>query len=386
MKQIKVLIVHSPYLIKGGEDTVVDIERKYLADRYQIDTLFFNNKSGGTGALTFIMSLWNIFAARRLRKKIKTFAPDIIHVHNWHFGIGPIIFHTAKRMGVPIVCTVHNYRMLCPTGTLFYNGDIFLSSLEKSSFKDAIERRVYRNSLFLTLWLSVILKFHGLLKTWNLSSGYVFLSSFSKDLHIKQLNLNPNSCFVKPNSVPQNGVVMHQFQNSFCFVGRLTQEKGYEVLLRAFTLNRLKLEIAGEGNNLQFESLSNIEFLGRIDNNQVLNLLSHSKALIFPSIWFEGMPMTIIEAFSVGTPVIASNLGAMSTMIQDGVNGFLFKAGDANSLNAALDKLNELSHDEYIEMRAKAYASYQRIYHPRNQEGYFEEIYNTVIENGKINR
>jgi glycosyltransferase involved in cell wall biosynthesis len=175
--------------------------------------------------------------------------------------------------------------------------------------------------------------------------------------------------------------------NSFLFIGRLSEEKGIDCLLKAFEATNLKLLMGGNGpliDNIKTicTKYQNIQYFGSLDKEQVLQYMRKCTALIFPSIWYEGMPMTIIEAFFQGLPVITSNLGAMSTMIKDGYNGLLFEAGDSADLQAKLIEWQNKPQTEKEWFSKNAYQTYLDNYTPAQNLSQLLSIYNSVIQHG----
>ena len=132
---MKILFIHSQYLQFGGEDTVVEQEVKLLNNKHRVETLFFKNTGGLNGFFQFLFSIWNIKNARIVKKKIKEFKPDVVHIHNLHFATGPLIIRTIKKLEVPLVLTIHNYRLLCPSATLMHNNTLYLKSVKKNLAK-----------------------------------------------------------------------------------------------------------------------------------------------------------------------------------------------------------------------------------------------------------
>ena len=384
---MKILLIHTHYQLHGGEDAVVDQEIELLRQNHQVDILFFQNKSGLKGALQFLGFIWNSSATKKVEQKIQKFQPDVVHVHNWHFALGPLVFRKINLLGIPIVNTVHNYRLLCPSGILLHQGELFTDSLQQSFPWQAIRNKVYRSSILLTFWLAFVVWFHKKIGTWKKIDTYVCLTPFAVDL-FQQSNfgVSKERFTVKPNftAAPQE-LQLNGRGDHFLFIGRLSEEKGIEVLLDAFKELPFSLKIAGDGPMKEkvmsmAKKSSNISYLGNLTHDGVRAELRKAKALLFPSVWFEGMPMTILEAFSTGTPVIASNLGAMTSLISNGSNGFLFEPGNVNNLRDTVVQYNALTTVEKKKMGSNAFNNYQSTYSPELQQGYFDTIYNKVLD------
>jgi glycosyltransferase involved in cell wall biosynthesis len=384
---LKILLIHCQYQLKGGEDTVVKQELDLLGQHHTVELLYFQNQSGIKGLGQFLSSIWNLSAARMVVDKINDFKPNIVHVHNWHFGLGPLVFRTVSQLGIPIVHTVHNYRLLCPSAILFHQGKLFTNSLQESFPWKAVRNKVYRSSFILTFWLAFIVWFHKKKGTWKKIDAYICLTPFAVEL-FQQSNFGVSKDLftVKPNftAISMDLQTLEREQH-FLFIGRLSEEKGLTILLNAFKDCPFLLKIAGDGPLKELvlnaaKQFSNIIYLGSLTNEKVTEELQKTQGLIFPSVWYEGMPMTILEAFSTATPVIASNLGAMTSLISNGSNGFHFEPRNVNNLKESVAKFNALSIDQKKEMGAHALLKYQDSYSPELQMRYFEAIYNNALK------
>jgi len=383
---LKLLVIHNHYQQAGGEDTVVKQEVELLDKQYTVEVMTFQNTGGIKGMLQFLISVCNIRASTSVRKKIREFKPDVVHLHNWHYASGPWIIRTVKKMNVPIVITLHNYRLLCPSGILLNHNTLFLNSLQQSFPWTAIKQKVYRNSSLQTFWLAFIVWLHKKIGTWNMVDGYICLTPFAVDLFKQSsLHVKKDRFFVKPNFSVSPLLIRDQvLQGHFLFIGRLSEEKGINLLLEAFKESGYTLKIAGDGPLKQHvlqasQAHPNIIYMGLLSKEEITEELQKAQALVFPSVWYEGMPMTILEAFSTSTPVIASNIGAMSTMIQHHVNGIHFECNNIDSLKVAIAQWMQLTEQEKNRLRSNAFASYQALYSPEQQLNHFETIYKKVL-------
>lgn len=384
---MRILSIHSYYQQPGGEDAVFNQEHMLLRESEDVAVLEFKNQPGLRGARQFLLSIWNVFSARKLKKLIGEYQPDIIHLHNFHFAIGPIAVRVAEKAGVPIVLTLHNYRLLCPSATLLYKEQLFTDSIQSSFPWKAIRNKVYRDSFFETFWLGFTIWFHKKIGTWKKVDKYILLTDFSRTLFARSsFGVAPEKFVTKPNfrNIPAPQPAPPVKGQHFLFVGRLSAEKGIRVLLEAFSHTPYELHIAGDGPlkeevMVAAEKNSNIKMLGSLDKSGVENAMQECTALIFPSIWYEGMPMTILEALSLGTPVIASNLGAMASIIRDDANGMHFKAGDANELTKKLNSWQNMEESERDHYRRNAFASYQSNYTPEKNKAQLLNIYKTIL-------
>lgn len=383
---MKILFVHTAYKERGGEDSVFANELELLSEVAEVDTLTFSNSGSVLNVLKkFILAPWNYESAARLKQKINNFNPDIIHLHNWHFAASPAIISIAKKMNVPIVMTLHNYRLLCPSASLYYDGKIFLDSLDKGFPWKAVFKRVYRNSLLQTFWLAFIVHFHHWIGTWAKVDQYIALTDFGKELFGRsKLRLKKSQIVTKGNFVKDKGYNLASRSDQFLFVGRLTKDKGIELLLEAFSGASQQLKIIGDG-PLRTEvtkaanTYPNINYDGPKQHAEIIAEMKNANALIFPSVWYEGMPMTILEAFSTGTPVLASNLGAMKSLVVHQHNGLLFEVTESNSILHAITAWENLSITQKGEYCTNARHTFEANFTPEKNLNSILSIYKKTI-------
>jgi glycosyltransferase involved in cell wall biosynthesis len=384
---MKILLIHTHYQLHGGEDAVVMQEMELLKKHHTVEVLCFQNQGGWKGALQFLCSIWNIGSAKTVRKKIQKFKPDVVHVHNWHFAMGPLVFREIYRLNIPTVHTVHNYRLLCPSAILLHKGSLFTNSLKESFPWTAVGNKVYRSSILQTFWLGFVVWFHKEIGTWKKIDAYVCLTPFAVDLFQQsKFGISKDQFTVKPNfTIAPEVLKSIAREEHFLFIGRLSEEKGIEILLKAFKDSPFLLKIAGDGplKELVLNSTkqsSNISFLGNLTTEKITEELNKTQALIFPSICYEMFGLVNIEAFANQTPVIASKIGAPQSLIINGYNGFHFEPGNVNHLKEIVVKFNALSIAEKKQMGSNAFRNYQDAYSPELQLQYFNSIYGKVLK------
>jgi glycosyltransferase involved in cell wall biosynthesis len=382
---MKILYVHSYYRQRGGEDSVFEQEVALMRQTDEVKVLAFHNKEGWKGGLQFFLSIWNLRVARRMKKEIREFSPDIIHIHNLHFGVGPITIRVAAARRIPVVLTLHNYRLLCPSGTILHKGELLTESITSRFPWKAIRKKAYRDSMVLSFWLAFIVWFHKRIGTWAKVDRYIVLTDFAKSLFLRSaFHLPAEKIEVKPNfvDVAPNGVVPRG--EHFLFIGRLSEEKGIRLLLEGFSKTGHSLRIVGDGPledivRRAVEQNPHIEYLGRLDRKEVQGQMLECTALVFPSIWYEGLPLTIVEAFATRTPVIAGNLGAMASMIRHGQNGLHFEAGTASALAGQTEAWRRMTSEEKEAFRKKALETYQNCYTAEKNRRLMHSIYEQML-------
>ncbi len=386
---MRIISIHNFYKNHGGgEDVVFNNEAKLLRDNgHEVECLVFSNESIGAGLsqlIYFFRSIYNFRGARVLKERILAFKPDIIHVHNTFFVASPMVFRVAKKYKIPVVHTLHNYRLICPSAMLYHNGKIYTRSIDKFFPIEAIFKKVYRKSMLQTALVVLITAIHKITGTYrNCIDRYIILNNFSKPIFEKSsLRINKNKMVFKPNYVEGPSEISTKRDDYYIFLGRLTEEKGILTMLEAFKSNNLKIRIFGSGDLKEevlhaSENHENIEYYGFKERSELMKLIAEAKALIFPSEWYETFGLTIIEAFSVGTPVIVSDIGGHSELVAEGINGFHFKAGDPNDLNLVLDKFEGFDNKNQLSLNARK--EYELKYTPEKNYKYLMDIYTSLI-------
>jgi glycosyltransferase involved in cell wall biosynthesis len=345
---MKLLLVHNAYQYPGGEDTVFEREAALLREHghtvvtYTRSNAEVRDFSPAAKALLPLRMIWARDAVRDLRALIAAEKPDVAHFHNTHFMISPAAYFACREAGVPVVQTLHNYRLSCPAATFFRAGRICEDCLGKRIAWPGVVHACYRDSRVLTGAVAASLAFHRLRRTWSQAVNvYIALTEFGRQKFV-QAGLPAHKIAIKPNFVSPDPGWREPTGNYAIYLGRLSPEKGCRELLHAWqSLGGISLKVIGAG-PLRDELVAyaghhgpaQIEFVDWLPREAALDMLRHARAMVFPSTLYEGLPMSIIEAFACGVPVIASRTGAMAEIVTDGVTGLHFTAGDAADLAA----------------------------------------------------
>lgn len=340
---MRILQVHNHYKISAGEDTVFFAEAALLEEHgHTVKKLTLSNKdvnSLSDKLKSALGVIYNPASARIIEKKILEFRPDVIHVHNFFPLISPAVFYVAHKLKVPVVMTLHNYRLVCPSAYLHYNGRVHMENLSKIFPLAAIMDGAYRDSKYQTASVVLATGVHKLLGTWqHRVDRFITLTSGAADLFLNSsLKLRPEQLVVKPNFTADLGLSTAERENYFLYVGRLSPEKGVGTLLKASEKYPFRLKIIGDGSMREeveqhAANHPQVEYLGYQKLDRVVQELKMTRALVFTSEWPEMFGMSIIEAFSTGTPVIASKIGGGGQLVQNGLNGLHYAPGDADEL------------------------------------------------------
>jgi glycosyltransferase involved in cell wall biosynthesis len=369
---MKVLMVHNRYQQRGGEDSVVDAEVRLLASNGVGVLRLDVDNDAIIGLATKIQTSLNLFLPspainERLTSALGAFQPDVVHVHNWFPTLSPSIFRKCRQAGIPVVHTLHNYRLLCVTATLFRDGRVCEDCLGSVTRVTGIIHKCYRGSRVGSAVATAGMLAQWAAGTWHHAvDRFIAPSEFAKSKLI-QGGLPKEKIAVKPNFVDPDPEPGPGDGGYMLYVGRLTEEKGLRTLLQCWKdgSDLPPLRIVGAG-PLQDEvreaaaKMTNVEWLGSKSGEEVATLMKHAKAAICPSLWYEGMPRATIESLAVGTPVVASRIGCYPEMIADGQSGVLFPPGDADSLRSRIREME--ANGAFAEMRTKARERYEAEY------------------------
>ena len=357
---MQVLVVHNGYQVAGGEDVVFASECAVLQERgHEVRQFMVTNDSikGILGkVLAAVGVVFSVPMYLRLRQSLRAWRPDVVHVHNFFPLISPAVFYACKAERVPVVMTLHNYRILCPTALLMHDGKVTERSLTEGPWW-GIREKVYRGSLLGSSMLVTMIAVHKALGTWRTKvDRLIVLTEFAR-AKFMQAGLPPAKLVQKPNFTNSTPKPPEHTRSGFLYVGRLSEEKGVVLLARASVSVNAPVRIAGSG-PLEDELLAwpSLNRLGRLSHEQAIHEIGRAMALVLPSVWYEGFPMVVVEAFAAGTPVIASRIGSLAELIEDGVTGLLFEPGNAEDLRARMAWAQ--AHPE--KMRAMGQAARQR--------------------------
>ena len=372
-----ILVAHNRYRVRGGEDGVFETECRLLEEaghrvvRYEKSNCDIPDRGGRLGLA--LRTIWNPRTVREVREIIRREKPDVVHCHNTFPLISPSIYWAAAREGVPVVQTLHNYRLACLNGYLFREGKVCEACLGRAPWR-GVCRRCYRDSRGQSAVAAAMLLVHRLLGTYRRKvSRYIALTDFSRDkfvaagLPARKISVKPNAFAARGERIGLPVAVVSPGSRSndalrVVYVGRLSPEKGVDILIRALALLQapggpgaaaprprpaLTCDIIGDGPERAAlkglaDSLglsSSVRFLGALPREDALRELAGADLLVFPSLWYEQFAITPLEAMALGVPVLASDVARSGTILEDGVTGRFFRAGDPAALAAALREL-----------------------------------------------
>ncbi len=341
---MRILVVHNRYQQRGGEDSVADDEIALLrAGGHEVDTVIVSNDAivGFADKARAALGVADgPLTGERISDAVRRFAPDVVHVHNFFPLISPRVHARVRALGPATVQTLHNFRITCANGLLMRAGRPCELCLTGSSLH-AVAHRCYRGSFAGSAALAHMIATHRREQTWQRHvDRFIVLSNFARDIFVRA-GLPAERIAVKPNAVADLAGGETAERAGVLFVGRLSPEKGVDHLIAAARLTRVPITIVGDGPEaarLAAVAPDTVRFLGALPRADVRAVMARARALVMPSIWFEGFPVTVAEAFAAGTPVIASRIGALAEIVEDGRTGWLVNPGDPAELAAAIDR------------------------------------------------
>ena len=389
---MKIILVHNTYQQPGGEDIVFEQERRILEQMgHKVVTYCRSNHEieelSTIGRSTLVMrTVWASDTHRDFSALLLRENPDIVHVHNTFIMVSPSIYSACRKQGVPVVQTLHNFRLLCPAAQFLRDGKICEDCVDHSLWR-SVWHGCYRDSRPATASVALMLQWHRHSGTWDeLIDRYIALTRFARNKFIAS-GFPAEKIVVKPNFVDPDPGAKQGPGESAVFVGRLSKEKGLLTLLDAWKQlpEECSLQIIGDGpqrEELEQEALrcgiSSIHFRGRLSHSETLAAIKSSRFLVLPSEWYEGFPMTIAESFACGTPVICSRLGAMEEIVADSHTGLHFAPGNSEDLACKLAWA--FAHpSEITAMGRAARAEYEALYTPQSAYRQLMDIYRQTV-------
>jgi glycosyltransferase involved in cell wall biosynthesis len=389
---MKIIIVHNTYREAGGEDVVFENEKRllqrnghivipYVRSNLELQDKYFLDRID-----TATEMIWSSKSRREFAAIADAERPDVVHVHNTFMAISPSIYSACSARNIPIVQTLHNFRLLCPAGN-FYRDGIICHECVAQSLLQSVRHGCYRNSRGATAGVALMLAVHRALDTWRGSvTRFIVLTEFAKRKFV-DAGFPSHRFVVKPNFADHDPGERVGDGKYALFVGRVVENKGLRVLLNAWKElhGQYPLHIVGDGPDrsaLQAEAsewqLSGITFRGRLSREEVVEAIKSARFVIVPSTLYEGLPMCIVESFACGTPVLCSRLGGLVEIVQEHLTGLHFKPG--NSLDLAAKVEWSWNHPlEVSQMGRAARAKYETDYTAEKNYSLLMDIYEQAL-------
>ncbi|MEQ9297723.1 MAG: glycosyltransferase family 4 protein [Cyclobacteriaceae bacterium] len=386
---MRILQIHNSYKQAGGEDIVVEEEARLLiAKGNEVHQVIKSNDEIGSlkSKIDLLFSThYNHAASREIKQILRDIKPDIVHVHNFFPLFSPSIFDAINHEGVPSILTLHNYRLIHPNGLLLHRGKIDERGLVSSAY-GCIKDKVYRDSYIQTTVVAHMIEHHRRKGTWDKVTRFIALSSFAKSKFV-EWGLPQERISIKPNFIgkehSREPLPFNQ-RKDFVYIGRVSEEKGIAQLVNYWRENQTQtLHIIGEGPldvdlMNQTSAAPNIIWHGKQSRSDTIKYLRKSKALIFPSICYENFPMTILEAFGNGIPVLTNSIGSHGAIVEHQTNGLHFDLNDTETISKAISLAADPSVNERLS--TQAYEDYNLQFSSEKNHDRMLSIYMNAIE------
>jgi glycosyltransferase involved in cell wall biosynthesis len=343
---MKIVLVHNTYQQPGGEDVVVESEKRLLeSEGHQVIPYFRSNMElQDASALARIAivprMVWSSEARRDFAALLDAQRPDVVHIHNTFMVISPSIYSACSERKVPVVQTLHNFRLLCPSANFYRDGHVCEECVDHGLLR-GVQHACYRDSRAATASVALMIAVHRKLNTWrDCVTRFIALTEFQKQKFVAS-GFPSEKLTVKPNFVDPDPCERANAGEYAVYVGRLAEDKGLRVLLNAWKQLRTPcpLQIVGDGperTGLEAQArdlqLSDVTFRGRLSRSETMAAIKNARFIVVPSTWYETFGMIIAESFACGTPVLCSRLGAMAEIVVDQCTGLHFTPGDAQDL------------------------------------------------------
>ncbi len=378
---MRILIVHNAYRLRGGEDAVVDSEVALLRRRgHEVIVLRGSNVEMPAAPRAALSAMWSRHAYQAVTDLCRDKRPQVVHVHNTLARLSPSVYWAASAAGVPVIQTLHNFRLMCVQATFYREGAICEDCVGKSPWRGVV-RKCYRDSVAQSGVVAGQLMLHRMLGTYSRKiTRYVALNTFCRDRFINA-GFPANKFVIKPNCFDTTFEPRYEGRAAGLYVGRLSPEKGIGCLVDAAGLlgPEFALQVVGGGPmESQVRQAFGPRWLGELPFEQTIERLRGACYLVVPSTCYESAPRAVVEAFACGVPVIASRLGALADMVTDRVTGLLVEPDDRDDLARALAWAD--SHpDEMLAMGRRARQVYEQSYAPDGNIKQLESIYRAAI-------
>lgn len=385
---MKILLAHNYYTLPGGEDTVRVAEAGLLkANGHNVYQLVDNNQRiPAMGRLRLgAATVWSSTSYGRLTDLVRSTRADLVHFHNTFPLLSPSCYYGARRAGAAVVQTLHNYRLLCPSASMYRDGSTCEDCAGRHFAWPGVVHKCYRNSRAATLATATMLATHCAIGTWsNAVDAYIALTDFARDKFVSN-GFPADKLFVKPNFLSDDPGPGSGHGGYGLFIGRLVEEKGVLTLLEAWEqIPEQPLHIVGDGPlahevSERLSRMPRATWYPRLDREAIWEQLKGASFLMVPSQCYEGLPLVLIEACASGCPVLASNIGGLPSVVKDNVTGLLFNPADPGDLCGKIRRIRP----ELPRMRRAARAEFEAKYTAERNYGMLMDIYAKAIASAR---
>lgn len=379
---MRILLVHNFYQQFGGEDAVALAERRLL-EQHGHQVFFYSRHNddlkdyGLRNKITFFPNtIFSSRTAQEIRRVVEEFKPDVAYIHNFVPLVSPSVHHVLHALKVPVVQVMHNFRPYCPNG-LFYTQGAVCEKCKGGNYLHAVRNRCCKDSYLVSALYAATFALNRAAGMVDKVDAFVCLTEFARQKML-ELGIPESKLFIRPNFIETPPAPQAAFNGNgkyVLFLGRLSAEKGLWTLIRAFEpFKDVELRVLGTGplekelrTYARDKKLHNIAFYGFRNGEDKWRLLRGCSFTVVPSEWYENFPVAVLEAYACGKPVVASNTGGLSYVVENGNTGFLFEPANVSDLRRKLEHLLARP-EEAFEMGGRARRLVETRYSP--QAGY----------------
>ena len=404
---MKILHINNQHYPKGGAHKVYFNTAKLL-EVYGHKSIFFSTKDERTikdandylfpdninrrqlslsGKIKAISKfLYNKDAYQKIKAIIEKEKPDIAHIHLFMGGLTSSILKALKENKTPIVHSVHDYRLICPAYLFIDGKNEICERCKDRHYFHCVLNRCSENNLSQSAMLTIDAYYRKyFINPLNYIDRFIFVSNFSFNKHKEFNSLYKDKADVLYNFIPDINNIKPSFNRGkfILFFGRLSREKGIQTLIEAALSANIKLKIVGTGPlmDLQLKNQNDqIEFLGFKNEKDLLDIIQNASFIIVPSEWYENNPLSILEAYANGKPVIGARIGGIPEIIDEGNTGFIFEPGNKQQLQSLLLKANSLDDAQYQVMAVNSRKFAEKFFSPEKHYEKLINIYNSTIQ------
>lgn len=404
---MKILLINKYHYRKGGADAVY-FNTAQLLEQYGHEVFYFSaiypeniasktdrffttgynyrNLSIGKKILATTSFIYNKEAYNKLMQLLEEINPDLVHIHLFMGSLSSSILMALTKKKIPVVHSVHDYRLICPAYLFIDGKNKVCEKCIDGFYLHCLLNRCSENSFSQSAILSLDAYFRKyFIKPIHHIDRFIFVSKFIKEKHIEfDLNYQTKANLLYNFNPELNSIVPSNIKGQyFLYFGRISREKGVLTLIEASLKAGITLRIVGTGplfEQFADHHFDKIEFLGYKSGEELWSQIRNASFIIVPSEWYENNPLTIVEAYSFGKPVIGANIGGIPEIIEENKTGYLFKSGNKSELEQLLRKADNLSDAEYVEMSINARAFAERYFHPDTHYKELISIYEDVVK------
>lgn len=373
-----------PFSVKDAHNFETEFERFFVQS---MD--FSDNQSLIRKIRTALRIIYSLENKRKIEALIETYPPDVTHFHNIYHRISPSVLQIVKSRDIPVLLTVHDYKLICPVYRL-YRDSAVCELCKGKRFYHCLVHRCNKGSMILSLVSCTELYIHNLLNLWSDKVDYFITPSQFMKHKLIEFGFDERKIVHIPNFIYVDDYIPnYDSENYLIYFGRLSDEKGIPTMIKAFELlnsKKTELLIVGDGPlrtqleaEVKTKGLGNIKFLGYLAKDRLLPVLGGAMASILPSEWYENAPMSVMESFAMGKPVIGARIGGTEEMIEDGMNGYLFESGNPEDLAEKISLLLSKTKEDVIEMGMLARKKAEEKYNAESHYHKLMSLYDKVL-------